>query len=344
MPTKGTKAIFSGQRKKYTLFRVFEILNEFSDENHHLKHTQIKEKLSVLYGLNVERKTIRECIDDINYLGAPYGIEVYSEKNDGAFLLGRRFEKSEIGFLIDAVFSSKSIGQKQAQELTEKLQQFLSRYDKKTFNYIAKSGELTRTKSKQVFFNIDVLLEAIDKNKKIRFNYNRFYFDEQKNEKMKSRKLVASPYFLINNQGSYYLVCNNNYFDDIANYKIERMANIELLDEDIKPIKSLKGYENGIDIAKYANENIYMFSSKTIDAKIRIENEYIVSYVQDWFGGNARIYQNKTDGNIYADIHGDEQAIVYWCLQYGESIELVEPQSTREKIKEIVDKMTRKYN
>ena len=112
MPTKGTKAIFSGQRKKYTLFRVFEILNEFSDENHHLKHTQIKEKLSVLYGLNVERKTIRECIDDINYLGAPYGIEVYSEKNDGAFLLGRRLEKSEVRFLIDAVFSSKSIGQK----------------------------------------------------------------------------------------------------------------------------------------------------------------------------------------------------------------------------------------
>ena len=54
MPTKGTKAIFSGQRKKYTLFRVFEILNEFSDENHHLKHTQIKEKfreIVKIYGL-----------------------------------------------------------------------------------------------------------------------------------------------------------------------------------------------------------------------------------------------------------------------------------------------------
>lgn len=319
-------------------------MNDFTNGDRHLKHTEIQEKLSSIYDIHIERKNVRECIDDINYLGEPYGIYVNSEKGDGAFLLSRLFEKSEIGFLIDAVFSSKSINQKQAQELTNKLQRFLCKEDRKSFYYVSKSGEITRTDSKLVFYNLDIILDAIEKGKKIKFKYNRYYLDSLKNEKMKNRKLVASPYYLVNNQGKYYLVCNNNYFNDIANYRIERMLDIEILDEEVKPIKSLEGCENGFDIAKYANENIYMFSNKAINAKIKIDNEYSISYVQDWFGENANIYQDKHDNKIYANIHGNEQALIYWCLQYGESIGLIEPVSTREKIKAIIDEMKKKYN
>lgn len=343
MPTKNSKSIFEGQCKRFTRFRVFEILNDFTNGDRHLKHTEIQEKLSSIYDIHIERKNIRECIDDINYLGEPYGVYVNSEKGDGTFLLSRPFEKSEIGFLIDAVFSSKSINQKQAQELTNKLQRFLSKEDRKSFSYLSKSGDVTRTDNKLVFYNLEIILDAIEKGKKIKFKYNRYYLDSLKNEKMKNRELVASPYYLVNNQGKYYLVCNNNYFNDLANYRIERMLDIEILDEDIKPIKNLEGCENGFDIAKYANENIYMFSTKAIDAKIKIDNDYIVSYVQDWFGKSAKIYQDKKDNKLYANIHGNEQALIYWCLQYGESIELLEPVSTRKKIKGIVDSMRKKY-
>ena len=153
--------------------------------------------------------------------------------------------------------------------------------------------------------------------------------------------LVASPYYLVNNQGKYYLVCNNNYFDDISNYRVERMENIDILDEDVKPLKTIKGCAN-FDITKYANDNIYMFSSETVNAKVKISDEYAVSYVQDWFGNNAKIYQ-CTDNQIYADIRANEQALIYWCLQYGESIELLQPLDTREKIKNIVGKMGKNY-
>ena len=343
MPVKGSKAVIDGQSKRFTRFRVYEILNDYSNEDKHLKHTEILEKLSSSYDIHVERKSIREYIEDINFLGGPYGIYVNSEKGDGAFLLNRMFEKSEIGFLIDAVFSSRSIDQEQAQKLTTKLQQFLCKHDRKSFAYLSKSSEITRTDNKLVFYNLDIILDAIEKGKKIKFNYNRYYVDTLKNEKKKNRRLVASPYYLVNNQGKYYLVCNNNYFNDIANYRIDRISNVEILDEDVKLIKTLEGCEHGFDIAKYANENIYMFSTKTINAKIRIDDDYAVSYVQDWFGDNSKIYQDKIDGKVYAEIKGNEQAIIYWCLQYGENIELLEPQQTRDKIKSIVKDMEKKY-
>ena len=344
MPTKDSKSPIDGQKKRFNRFRVFQILNDYTNGEHHLKQTEIQEKLSSLYGIQVERKSIRECIDDINYLGEPYGVYVNSEKGDGTFLLSRVFEKSEVGFLIDAIFSSRSIDPKQAQDLTKKLQRFLNVNDRKSFTYVAKSSEMIRTNNKLVFYNLETILDAIEKEKKIRFNYNRYYLDSAENEKQKNRKLIASPYYLVNNQGKYYLVCNNDKYDDIANYRIEKMSNIEIIDENIKPIKSLKDCANGLDVAEYANENIYMFSPQAINAKISIKDEYTVNYVQDWFGEKTTIYRDKQDGKIYADIRSNEQALIYWCLQYGELVELVEPAETREKIKAIVAVMQKKYN
>ena len=73
-----------------------------------------------------------------------------------------------------------------------------------------------------------------------------------------------------------------------------------------------------------------MFHNKTVDATLKILKEYACEYVVEWFGQNARFY--KKGGQLYADIKANEQAIIYWCLQYGETIELVSPKQTRENI------------
>lgn len=48
-----------------------------------------------------------------------------------------------------------------------------------------------------------------------------------------------------------------------------------------------------------------------------------------WFGVSAKIY--KKNDIMYADIESNEQALIYWCLQYGESVELITQKSTRSK-------------
>ena len=157
----------------------------------------------------------------------------------------------------------------------------------------------------------------------------------------KEKEYIINPYFMVNNQGKYYLVCNYDYFDDIANYKVEQIRNVKILETDIKPVTKLRGCENGIDKAKYINENIYMFSTKTITATIKVENEHSVNYIYDWFGKDSRLYKQGQD--IFATIKVNESALIYWCLQYGENVELVTPIDTRNKIKEIVEEMNKKY-
>ena len=323
--------------KKLSILYILEVLKQYSDENHLLTQKEIIDRIYNDYGMECERKSIGSNIDSL----IDFGYDIIKQKN-GCYLASRDFELSEVQFLVDAVFSSKSISSSHSKQLAEKIFSSLSKYERKQYDYIYKAENISRSENKQLFYTIDILNEAIKKGKQVEFNYNRYYLDAAKKEKNNKKTYVINPYFLINNLGRYYLVCNYDYYDEIANYKVDKIENIKILDSKIKPITKLKGCENGIDIAKYANDNVYMFSNETIKATIHIDNEYTVNYVVDWFSKNAKVYLK--DNKIYADIKANEQALIYWCLQYGESVELLEPLSLREKIKNIVSSMKEKYN
>ena len=325
--------------KKLYIIYILKVLREESDENHPLKQAEIISKIKAKYNVdNIDRKTISRTIDSLMDIG----IDIVKLDGGGCYLADRELEPSEITFLIDAIFSSRALNQKQAKDMSKKLSNMLSVYQRDRFKYVHKSNEIVRTDNKQLFLNIDLITEAIDKGKQISFNYTRHYFNESKRAEQQDKEYIINPYFMVNNQGKYYLVCNYDYFDDIANYKIEQIKNVKILDSDIKPITKLKGCEGGIDKAKYINENIYMFSSNTITATIKIGNDYAVNYIYDWFGKDARVYCQ--DGDVLATVKVNEHAIIYWCMQYGESVELLSPVETRNKIKDLVNSMRNKYN
>ena len=323
----------SSSNKKLSILYTLQVLRDYSDENHLLSQNDIVIKINNIYGMTCERKSIATNIDSL----IDFGYDIV-KTNKGAYLASREFEPSEIRFLVDAVFSSKSINSKHSRELAKNLSEFLSIYQRKQYKYVYKADELNRTDSKELFYNIDIISEAIENNKQIEFDYIR---NEYKSNNAKKHPYKVNPYCLINNQGKYFLVCNYDYFDEIGNYKLERIHNIKILDTPIKPVTQVKGFENGLDIAKYANENIYMFSTKVITATVKIYRDSATAYVEEWFGKNASLYEKEN--SIFADITANETSLIYWCLQYGEDIELLSPKDTRDKIKEILKQINKRY-
>lgn len=323
----------SPSNKKLLLFYVLKVLQDETDENHLLKQEEIAQKIYSQFGMEVERKTVGANLNSLIELG--YDIIKVSGK--GFYLGEREFEPTEIMFLIDAVFTSKVISSKQAQELCAKLYSFLSKNDSKKFRYIYKANEVSRTNHKQVFYTLGVISEAIEAKKKISFLYNRHLLGEKKNEKV----YKVSPYFFISSQGKYYLVSHNEKYEDIAHFKLEKIEDVKILDEDTQPITSIKGYEKGVDKAKYANENIYVFGGESVKATLKLSSEYVVDYIYDWFDDNTRVYEKNDE--IFADVKANEQALIFWCLQYGDAVELISPAQTREKIKQTVKNMSKKY-
>ena len=324
--------------KKLSILYLLKVLKEETNETHPLTQQELAEKIEKLSGIVCERKSIASNISNLIDFGydiqKPIGMRGY-------YLAERDFEPSEISFLVDALFSSKSLNGKQAQNLAKKLFGCLSKFDRKDYKFIFKADDIIRTNNKLIFYTIDVLNEAIESGKKVKFNYNRYNSDKLKQDKQSAKTYIISPYFMVNSQGRYFLVCSSDFHNDLANYKIDLISNIEILDERIKPITSIKGYENGIDKVKYANDNIYMFGGNVVKAKLKIDNDYAENYIYEWFGKNARIY--KKDDITFADITANENALVYWALQYGGNVELLEPIETREKIKQEVEKLVKKY-
>ena len=122
--------------KKMAILCILNVLKEYSDEQHPLTQSEIIKKIENIYGLELERKSIGSNIDSL----IDFGVDIV-KTNNGCYLAGREFEPSEVSFLIDAVFSSKSIDSKNSQELSSKISKFLSKYQRKKYKYLIKSDE-----------------------------------------------------------------------------------------------------------------------------------------------------------------------------------------------------------
>lgn len=328
----------SSSNKKLLLFYILKVLQEYSDENHALTQNEIICKIYSMYGMTAERKAISvniDCLIDLDY-------DIVKLPKGGYFLAQRDFEPSEITYLVDVIFSSRAISGVRAKTLAAKLSSFLSKYKRQNFKYIYKTEDINRTSNKQIFYTIEILNEAIEQNKQVSFYYLKY------NEKgdlvsRKEKPYIINPYFLVNNKGQYYLVCNLDKYDDTANYKLEFIKDIKILDTQIKPQTELAGRENKIDITKYINENIYMFGDKVVTAQIKILNcQNGISIVKEWFGENSII--DTKEGETYAKVTANEQALIYWCLQYGDLVTLLSPTDTKEKITRQIENMRKNYS
>lgn len=322
--------------KKSSLLYVLKILSKYTDKNHMLTYGDIARKLREEYNSDLERKTIARNIEIL----MDNGYDIVKNGNNGVYLGTRDFEDGELMFLTDAIYSSKSIPTRYAKDLVEKLTRNNSVYDKRRYTHLEKFDDNSRSDNKQLFYTIEQIEEAISSNKKIEFQYGAYSKDKKLKLRKDGKVYKINPYYMVNNHGKYYLVCNYDKYDDISNYKIENIANIRILDENIKPITSLPGQAN-FSIRDYMKEHIYMTTGESVMAKIKVANEDRVNDIVDWFGSDISIDNRK--GEIFVNLRVNEDALVYWAMQYGENVEVVSPNSTREKIRVVLDKMIEKY-
>lgn len=323
--------------KKIALLYILDILKEYSDKDHILTQKDITSKLHNIYNIDIERKTIASSIE----LLTEYGYDIIKPKNGKYYLGEREFDDTERKFLVDAVYSSSVITGENATGIIKKLHNGLSKYNKKDYSYIHKTNRIHRTINKNIFLNIELINEAILTNKQISFNYLQYDLKGNLVQRNNGKRYVVSPYYLINNNSRYYLLCSHN-FDDHSNYRIDFMENIKIINTDRKPISEIKTLGDNFDISKYINDHVYMFGDGIITAKIEIINPECITYIKDWFGNNASFVD--MGDNLVSYIKSDSYALFYWCLQYQEYINVLEPKSLVDNITKTLTETLERYN
>ncbi len=321
---KGVSNMNESGSKKNLIIGTLKIFQDYTDINHQLKQQEIIELLDKNFGLKCNRKTLKSNIQSLEEMG-------YEIKNEsGWFLAERDFEDVEIKMLIDSVLFSKSLSEKQAKILIEKLKGLSNKYFETKVKHVHNLPEMQHTDNKTVLYNREAIDEAIDRNMKISFIYNSYGTDKKLHAK-REKPYVVNPYYIVANSGKYYLICNHDAYDNIAHYRLDRITKVEILNERARPKSEIQEIKNGLNLPKHMAEHFYMFSGDTGRIKLKVKRG-IFGEVIDSFGKDFTIISEEED-DINISLISNYQAMVFWAIQYGEYVEVIEPNDLREKNK-----------
>ncbi len=318
--------------KKLALLRTLEILEKYSDCDHPLKQEEILKLLADNYCIEVERKTIGRNLA----LLKEAGYEIESTKQ-GSYLAERRFEDSELRLLIDGVLASKHITANHSKELINKLCGLSNKYFRRYVKNIYSVNDWGKTDNQALFYNIEIIDEAIENGKMVQYDYNKFGADKNLHKSSFQR---ISPYQLILHNQRYYLMGYSKYWEHMVYHRLDHITNIMVSDRDAIPIRDVDGYKNGINYQELTTAMPYMYNDKP-ERIVFSASEKTIDHVIDWFGKDVEIRQ---DGEkVTVALTASPKAMLYWAVQYADEVEILKPESLRQEIKAFLNKAVDKY-
>lgn len=324
----------SFEPKKLALIRIWQILKEYSDCDHTLTQDDIAQHLVGEYGIVIERKAISRNIS----LLKEAGIEIESRRA-GSYLAERAFEDSELKLLIDGVLCSKHITAKHSKDLIDRLCGLSNKFFRSHVKNVYSVNEWSKTDNQALFYNIELVDIAIEQNRRIAYDYNKIGIDKKLH---KSSYQVVSPYQLILHNQRYYLMAYSEFWGNMVFHRLDRITNMKISHKKATPIRSVPGYENGIDYKELSSAMPYMYSDTPEWIKL-IADACIVDQIVDWFGTDVRMSTLEDQDKVSVEIKASPNAMEHWAMQYINHVEIISPESLRNRIKEALESGLSKY-
>ena len=163
----------------------------------------------------------------------------------------------------------------------------------------------------------------------VAFTYNEYGTDKKLHPR-RDRKYIVNPYQMAATNGRYYLIGNYDKYDNLANYRMDRITNIRLLDTPIKPKEQVEDGKQ-FSLPKHMAEHLYMFSGESIPVTFRMK-KVILNDVIDWFGTEITFF-NETEDEVTARVTVNWSAMRYWARQYCGTVKLLSPPDLVETVK-----------
>ena len=324
----------SFEPKKLALIRIWQILKEYSDYDHPLTQEDIAAKLENEYGIVIERKAISRNIS----LLKEAGVRIESRRS-GSYLHRRDFEDSELHLLIDGVLSSKYITARHSKDLINRLCSLSNKYFRSSVKHIHSVNDWGKTENQELFYNIEVIYDAIEEGRQIHYDYNKYGIDKKLH---RTSQHYVSPYLMILHNQRYYLMAYSEYWHNMVFHRLDRISKMTITDKIATPIENVPGYENGINYKELSSTMPYMYSDQPEHISF-IADDVIIDQILDWFGSDIRIMKSDEEGKVKVSVKASPNAMEHWAMQYINHVEVLSPVSMRERMREALEKGLRKY-
>lgn len=314
--------------KNGNILYILNILKKYSDEDHILTAKEITNLVKEEYDVDNDDRTIRR---NISLLKEKFGYDISTKKENkkGYYLIKdyySDFDLGEIRTIIDTISFAPYITKEKSRRIIGKCMDLLNNYEVDKLDDYKIVSDRIKTLNEEVINNIEDIYDAIYNNKKISFTYNHYVLDSNKLVfKPTSNELrIVSPYKIINSIQEFYLIGVKKGENKLKTYRIDRMTNLKVLDEELN---------NNIDkkeIQEFIDSQISMFGGKPISITIKCDNLMLDNVVE--LLGRELNYKMYDDNHFKVDISVNEEAFINWYLRNLGKIEVLAPLSLKEKI------------
>lgn len=336
--------------KKLLIVYILDILKKYSDSENMLTKGRIQQILEKEYFMEADVKAVARNLKLLEMVDNHIKCREAERTNQRGrkeiyrygFYYEHEFDNEELRLLVDSVMYQMQMPKKTRQNLINKLIGLSSIYFKNTMRHTSYIPD-NAPENISFYKNIRVLAEAINSEKKVRFRYCSYGTDlklhPRKNADGKERIYTVNPYKLAVKDGRYYIICNYDRYDDICNYRVDRIKGIEMLDVPARSERELN-HSDMINLAEYMEQHLYMFSGQPIRAVFRTKS-YMLNDFVDYFGKNIKI---KSEGDeIIVDVIASEKSVCNWGVQFAGDVILVYPPNLRKQVTEKLKNALKDY-
>ena len=325
-----------GSNQKFKLYRLAQIMQEQTDDEHYITMPEIMEGLAK-YDVTADRKSVYNDLRDLSVLG----IDVEGESVGNRYhyhVVNRAFELPELKLLVDAIQSSKFITEKKSNALIKKLETLVSKYDaQKLQRQVFVSGRI-KTMNESIYYTVDAIHNAISGNKKIKFQYYQWNVKKEMELRHNGAWYHISPWGLSWDDENYYLVGYDSDAGQIKHYRVDKMLHIKLSGES----REGKEHFKKLDMADYAKKSFGMFGGKEQTVKLLVKNN-LAGVIVDRFGKDAMMIPADDEHfTVDVDVHVSRQ-FLGWVFSLGEDIKIVEPDDVVNQMKSEVKRLINQY-
>ena len=325
---------------KLKLLYLIDILCDKTDDAHPLAATEICDELEKR-GISAERKSIYSDMKILETYG--YDIIHTGSKNRGGYFLGeRKFQLAEMRLLSDAVQAANFITQKKTVELVKKIESFASEAQAKTLHSQVYVDNRPKCKNEDIYYTISYLDEAITLGVKVKFIYSRRKITDDFKTLSEDKQFTVSPYSLVWSDDHYYLICNNEKYDNLMHLRVDKIKNVQLTKTPARHFSEVSDYRTSFDSADYTSKIFNMYSGEPKPVELICENS-ILEPILDRFGEKVKL--QKYDDNHFSirTNAAVNEGLTKWIVQFGGKIKVKSPNDLIYELKKKADEILKNY-
>ncbi|MBE7060178.1 MAG: WYL domain-containing transcriptional regulator [Ruminococcaceae bacterium] len=304
--------------KKIKLLKLMELLREETDEQNPMLAKEVCKRLADK-GVIVDRRVLTRDIDVLNEFG--YEIMATMIGHEKAYyVIDRSFSVPELKILIDAVQAATFITDKKTPELVEKIAALGGSHRAEILRGNIVRFNTRKHSNESIYYNVDCLENAIQNNKKVIFLYYDLDEHGEKVYRCDGHHYVVEPIALVFNDDNYYLTCYSSKYDGTANYRVDRMASVESVDEEI----SEKAIELRSEVGRYTEQIFKMYGGESEKVTLEFDND-LIGVIYDKFGEEAKIVRTG-ENTLVASVDVQVSPTFFgWLFQFGNRMKVVTP-------------------